>query len=170
MFTMNLGSKPLLRACAFMLVALTPAFSLAQDPFKEIPKLQERIHGLHGQIIASQERLLASQPYNAREDRAFTLLDRTSNGLHMTYREFEALGTYKVLASLITGKLDTQYAMGIVVLQRDYLKKISKGQIEWVEKSLHTAGDQETSRLLLETRDLFRASAELLDRLQIPAP
>jgi hypothetical protein len=170
MSPMNLGSTPLLRACAFLLLALTPSFSLAQDPFEEIPKLLERIEGLETQMLASQERLLASRPLNERQEHAYVLLSNTYSNLDKIYSEFRALSTYKSLANLITEKLAMQYAMRTVVRQRDYLKKITKGQIELVEKALPTAGDQVTTRLLLEVRDLFRFSVELLDSLQVHEP
>lgn len=41
MFTIKLGSKPLLRACAFMLLILTPTFSLAQLQQRPIPNGME---------------------------------------------------------------------------------------------------------------------------------
>jgi hypothetical protein len=168
MSPMNLGSTPLLRACAFLLLALTPSFSLAQDPFDEIPKLQKRMDGLEAQIYASQGRFIVSEAPNPRQDNALMLLTHTSKNLNMINREFQALFQYKLLAGLITGKSATQYALGVVVDQRELLKKLDKASIEVLEKTMHSAGDQETNRLLLEARDLFRSSAELLDRLQVP--
>ena len=170
MSTMKLDSKALLRTCVFLLLALTPSFSLAQDPYDEIPKLQQRIDSLETQMYASQGRLLDSPPLNARQEQAYTLLSGTSQGLKMINRELQALYQYKFLASFITDKLATQYAMRLMENQRDFIKKIARGQTELIEKALHIARDQETNRLLLEARDLFRSSGELLDRLQVPEP
>lgn len=168
MSTMNVGSKSLLRACSFLLVALTHSFSLAQDPFDEIPKLQKRMDGLEAQIWESQGRFIASEELNPRQDNALMLLTHTSKNLNIINREFQALFQYRFLAGLITGKSATQYALGVVVDQRELLKKLNKVSIEVLEKTMHSAGDQETNRLLLEARDLFRSSRDLLDRLQVP--
>lgn len=170
MSPMNLGSTPLLRACAFLLLALTPSFSLAQDPFDAIPKLQGRMDSLQAQMRASQERLLDSETRNARQDNAFTLLTHTHESLDRINREFQALFTYKFLASMVTENRMIQDAFRVVENQRDLLKRINKESIKLLEKTMHAARDQETTRLLLEVRDLFRSSAELLDRLEVPEP
>jgi len=155
--------------CALVLL-FTPSFLLAQDPYDEIQKLQGRIADLGAQIEASQRRLLETGTRNARQADAFEILNSTLTRLDSVNREFTVLSQLKFLASLMTEKLAIQYAMRTVEGQRTYFKAITKGSIELSEKYLSYPNDRETTRLLLEARELFRSSAELLDRLQIPAP
>lgn len=170
MSTMKLISKTLLRTCAFLLLALTPSFLLAQDPYDEIQKLQKRLDSLEVQMYASQARLFSAGTFNTRHENANILLTNTSKNLNMINREFQALSQYKRLASMVTDKRLGPYALEIVEAQHDLLKKLNAAAIGVLEKTMHNAGDPETTRLLLEARDLFRSSAELLDRLRIPAP
>ena len=62
--------------------------------------------------------------------------------------------------------------MRIVEGQCDYMKKLNRRSIETLEKenAMHAAGDQETTRLALAAIDLYRSSAELLDRLEVTDP
>ena len=84
----------------------------------------------------------------------------------MTEREFQALYHYKILASLVTDKQRVPHAMRIVERQRDYMKKLNMLSIETLEKETPMHADQDTTRLALAAIDLYRSSAELLDRLQ----
>lgn len=153
-----------------LLLLFTPSFLLAEDPYDEIPKLQKRIDSLEMQMYTSQMRLLASGALNVRHENTYILLTDTSKNLNMISREFRALSQYKLLVSMVTETRLVPSALEILEDQRDLLKKLNVASTGILEKTMHNAGDQETARLLLEARDLFRSSAELLDHLQISAP
>ena len=170
MSTANLGSLAWwsgLVAWVFALLVFSTSFALAQDPYDEIPKLQERYESLAMEVATSQKRILSSSRTYASQENAYTLLNDVWGRLTMMDREFSALNNYKLLASLVTEKWRVPHAMRIVDRQRDYMKKLNTLSIETLEKTMHAAGDQETTRLALAARDLYRSSAELLDRLQV---
>jgi len=62
------------------------------------------------------------------------------------------------------------HARNILDGQKQYMVKRITSANDFIEKSMYRIKDQETSRLMLEARDLLRTSAELVNRVQISEP
>lgn len=170
-------------ACLF---ALMPSITLAQDASveiseqhfadslkraqvvgDEISKHQEQYSRLHDEYITSARRMNTVELVEARS-REISMLMEVGNHLEGIDAAFTALRIHMLLAGLVTRKQLLPAANRLVKTHRDYMIKRTHNSIRHIEEILHLVRDKETSRLLLEARDFFRSSAELLDRLQVP--
>lgn len=151
-----------------LLLVCTPSLALAQASNSEMRKQQLQFFSLIKEIIAVQERMLSSATLH--KETAFDLLTEAGKNLEITRREVEVLLDYISLASLVTEKKLTPKAMKIIRFQLGYMRGITALHIESLEKTMHISSDEETTQLLLKSRDLFRSSVELLDRVQVPEP
>jgi hypothetical protein len=84
-----------------------------------------------------------------------------------TNREFDVLNMSFVLASMVTEKRLVPNANRIKDLQRSYMTKQVSISVQYIEKTMPRVKDPETMRLLLEARDLFRSSSDLIQRMKI---
>jgi hypothetical protein len=144
-------------------------FASSQDVVAEIHKHQERYSKLDAQFIAGERRIASSGEINPGQDRILNLLFTVSGNLSLMDAEFSALQTYITQASMVTDKRLIRTSMNIIQIQRASMIKRTRVFTQYIQEALHTATDQETTLLLLEARDLFRASADVLERLQITA-
>jgi hypothetical protein len=74
------------------------------------------------------------------------------------------------LASMVTRRQLLPHAIKTLDTYRVFMLKRTKAYSQYIEQSLHFSRDQDATRLMLEARDLFRSSAELLGRLQVNEP
>ena len=153
---------------------LTCAFALfvgahsahAQDISTEITKHQERYGKLETEFATSRARILSSVGTFKAQETAYRHLDEVGRLLVSMNREFDVLNGSMALASLVTEKLSIPNAKRYIELQRGYMTKLTSISVKHIEQIMPNAKDQETIRLLLEARDLFRTSAEFLDRMK----
>ena len=157
-------------AVMFLFCVFSTINAYAQDVSVEIARQQEMIEKLEDQFMTSQRRILSSDSAYAGQELAYGQLDGVANLLASTYREFTVLIQSLTLAELVTDPHAIPQARKIFGLQKQYMVKRMTNASDSIEKSMHRIKDQETSRMLLEARDLFRSSAELVNRVQISEP
>jgi hypothetical protein len=155
--------------CVWVLATFicSESFASNQDVVDEIQKHQEQYSKLDTEFMAGQRRIASSLEMNPGQDRIFNLLFTVSGNLSVMDAQFSALQTYITLASMVTEKRWVPTSRNIVEIHRASMIKRTRVFTQHIQNVLHTATDQETTRLLLEARDLFRSSADLLERLQI---
>lgn len=154
------------RASDFLLalVVLFACSSLAhaQDAFARIARHQDQMEKLGSDFISSQRRILALPTTSQAHDLAYDQLNVVGQLLTTANREFSVLTQSMMLAELVTDKRATPRAKRILEGQRDYMVQRIRSASEFTEKTIPRAKDDETSRLLLEARDIFKASVDLL--------
>ena len=137
----------------------------AQDTRAQIAKHQERIGKLERDFSTSQARLLAQTNTSSAQFVTYVQLSSVGEFLSEANREFGVLSQSLILASLVTEKRALPDAKRIVDIQKKYMLKRMRSATEFTEKALALAQDQETSRLLLEARDMLKASTEFVESL-----
>jgi len=142
----------------------------AQDISAEIARHQEKFDKLENEFETSLKRILSSPGAYAAQEVAYTQLDYVADRLASANREFTVLITLLTLADLVTEKWAILAAKRTIDRQKDYMIKSITRSAAFIEKGLHRARDQETTRLLLEARDLMQVSVEFVRRLQSPEP
>ena len=163
-------SSPLLKILATFVLLAVCCNTYAQDILAQIASHQERIEKLENDFITSQRRILASASTSSAQDLTFDQLNAVGNLLGSANREFSALTQSLMLAALVTDKRALPQAKRIVENQKDFMVKRMQSAVEYTEKTLLRAKDPETNRLLLEARDIFRASAEFVGRMKVSEP
>ena len=151
----------------FVLLALAHGYGQAKDVSVEIQEHEERYLKLQSDFSMSQARIESSVSTFGAQQQSYLQLAYVSQTLMSMYREFDVLRSSITLANFVTEKIWVPTARRYVELQRDYMIKLALNNIGYIEKNMHRAGDQETTRLLLEARDLFRSSVELLGSLPL---
>ena len=106
----------------------------------------------------------------AAQERALTQLEYVGHLLGSAGREIAVLDHTLQLATLVTDGRAIPLARRYVELQRDYMVKQMMLSVAHIEKTIHLAGDQETSRLLLEARDLLQSATDFVGRLSVVEP
>jgi hypothetical protein len=157
-------------ACCVWVLAIficSESFASSQKVVEEIQKHQVRYSKLDAEFIVGQRRIASSGKMNPGQDRIFNLLFTVSGNLSFMEAEFSALQTYITQASMVTEKRSIPISRNLVETHRASMIKRTRVFTQYIQKALHPATDQEITRLLLEARDLFRSSADLLERLQI---
>jgi hypothetical protein len=137
----------------------------AQDTLAQIAKHQERIEKLENDFSVSQRRLLAQTNMSSAQDLTYDQVTSVGELLSTANREFGVLSQSPILASLVTEKRALPLAKRIVDAQKEYMVKRMRSATEFTERTLARAKDQETSRLLLEARDMLKASTEFIESL-----
>jgi hypothetical protein len=137
----------------------------AQDTLAQIAKHQERIGKLENDFFTSQRRLLAQTNTSSAQFATYVQLNSVGEFLSEANREFGVLSQSLILANLVTEKRALPDAKRIVDAQKKYMLKRMRSATEFIEKTLAVAQDQETSRLLLEARDMLKASTEFVESL-----
>ena len=160
----------ILAVVTFFFSAFSTLNAYAQDISVEIVRQQEMIGKLEDQFITSQRRILSSDIAYAGQESAYDQLNAVGNLLGSTNREFIALITSLTLANLVTVPHAIPQARKILDTQKQSMVKRMTIKSDFIEKSMLRVKDQETSRMLLEARDLFRSSVELVNRVQILEP
>ncbi len=155
-----------LLTCVFALFVGAHSVS-AQDISAELTKHQERYGKLETEFTTSQARILSSVGTFEAQETAYGQLEYVGQLLASMNREFDVLSMSMALASLVTDNRAVPIAKRYIELQRGHMTKRTSSSVQYIEKIMPRAKDQETTRLLLEARDLFRSSADLLDRLKI---
>lgn len=151
-------------AAVVLVTAVTQSPVPAQDVFADIDKHQERYEKLQRDILTSQQRILSSEETFGAQELAYSQLDVVYSALESINREFDILSTLITLASLVTDKRAIPQARGYVELQLKYMAKRASHSAEFIEKQMHRVRDPETSRLLIEARDLLRSSVDFFGR------
>lgn len=146
-----------------------PAFG-QQDLLAETSKFQTRFSELSKEFLASQRRILSSERAFAAQENALVILRGVNDGLTSNGREFGVLRQTLTLAMLVTDARAIPLAERIVMWQRDNMLAEMKHATEYIEETLPKAGDRETSRLLLQARDLLRSASEFTSSITAPLP
>jgi hypothetical protein len=160
----------------FVMVALFATWQIpvspvhAQEIYAEIAKYQERLQKLENELTTSQRRMLSSANPEGVQVAAYTHLEHTAQLLASANREFGVLSQSLTLAALVTDAKSVPLARRVVELQKEYMLKRLSMSADFIEKNKHRAQDPETSRLLLEARDLLRSSMQVVDRIPWVAP
>lgn len=154
----------------FAFLCVLPKLAFSQEVSTEFAKFQDRLQKLSNEIDASQRRMLSSAQVFAAQEAAYAQLDYVAQLATSTHREFSVLDQVLHLAMLVTDKRAIPLARKSVELQRDYMVKQLTHAVGHIEKTMHRAGDQETSRLMLQARDLFRAANQFLVVSNLPVP
>ncbi len=154
------------RLLAILTLALFSATSYAQDVLDEIAKHQERIDRIANDISASQRRITASANTSPAQDRTYEQLNRVFYILMAAKQEFYALSQSLMLAALVTDKKLIPLARRIVEGREDSMVGLFQINTKFAEETLASARDPETSRLLLEARDVLKASTDLVIHLK----
>ena len=82
-------------------------------------------------------------------------------------REFDVLNMALALASMVTETRFVPNSNRIKDFQRSYMTNLVSISVQHIEKTIPRVKDPETTRLLLEARNLFRSSSDLLGRLSV---
>lgn len=159
-----LNLSRMLKIGTALFLVLCSISSYAQDALADIAKHQERIERLENEFVASKRRILVSAGISSTQ--TYDQLDSVSNFLSSVSREFEGLARSIMLATLVTDKRAIPHARTIVETQKDFMARRFQIATDFTEKTLLRAADPETKRLLLEARDIFNASTELVTRLK----
>jgi len=138
----------------------------AQEFFQAISEHQERYAALEANYNASLARIISSAETFQAQEHAYELLDNVAHRLGSTNREFDVLNVTMELARMVTDRDSKARADRFVDLQLNYMDGVTLNYIQYVDKALTRSTDQETTRLLVEARDLFRSSSDLLDRIE----
>lgn len=157
-------------AVASFFYAFSTINAYAKDIVDEILQQQEMISKLEDQFITSQRRILSSESAYAGQELAYDQLVTVGNFLARTNIELGALIRSLNLTLLVTDQRLIPHARNILDGQKQYMVKRITSANDFIEKSMYRIKDQETSRLMLEARDLLRTSAELVNRVQISEP
>lgn len=169
----TLGTRRNLLQTALLLLMIltTPAFG-QQDILAEASKFQDRFSDLSKEFFASERRILSTERTFAAQENALIILKHVHEKLYSNSREFRVLQQTLILALLVTDIRAIPAAEKILALQRDYMIDNMKDAVEYIEKAIPDAGDKETARLLLQTRDLLRSGNEFMKNitLQLPKP
>ena len=153
----------------YLVTSTIPAFG-EQDVYAEISKFQERFQKLSEEFLASQSRILSSTQTFAAQESAYAQLEQVAGLLSSNGREFDVLYQVLNLAMLVTDKRALPLARKSVEVQRDYMVKQMIRAAGYIDKTIHRAGDQETSRLLLQGRDLLRAGSDFASGITLALP
>jgi hypothetical protein len=82
-------------------------------------------------------------------------------------REFDVLNMSLLMASMVTEKRFVPNANRVIDFQRSYMTKQISISVQHIEKTMPRVKDPETTRLLLDARDLLRSSSDFLGRLRV---
>lgn len=166
--TPNARSSKALRVLAAAALFLACLSAYAQDTLAQISKHQERIEKLESEFFTSQRRLLSFAGTSDAQFLAHDQLNAVGQWLNVANREFGVLTQSLMLASRVTDKRAMPHAIRIVEAQKKYMADGMRRMIDITEKALARAKDQETSRLLLEARDVLKGSTEFVENLKAP--
>ena len=131
----------------------------------EIAKHQEKFANLENELLMSQRRMLSAAGADGIQVAAYAQLEYTAQLLASADREFSVLSQSLSLAALVTEARSVPLARRFVQLQKEYMLKRISTSADFIEQNKHRARDPETSRLLLEARDLLRSSVSLIQRI-----
>jgi hypothetical protein len=131
----------------------------------EIAKHQEKFANLENELLISQRRMLSAAGADGIQVAAYAQLEYTAQLLASADREFSVLSQSLSLAALVTEARSVPLARRFVQLQKEYMLKRISTSADLIEQNKHRAKDPETSRLLVEARDLLRSSVSLIDRI-----
>jgi hypothetical protein len=112
----------------------------AQAP-EEIPAFQAKFQSLSQEFSASQRRILSSRQTFAAQEGAQAQLDFVGDFLSSTDREFDVLGAFFLLASLITDQRSFALSRKIVKAQQEYMLARMAIAVAYIDKTAHRAGD-----------------------------
>jgi hypothetical protein len=154
-----------------LIIALffAPVFSLAQersiDPAGEFNQFSIRYSALHGNFNTLLKRYVDSGEMYAKRRAEFTLLISVMGNLHTSNCQMIALQGHLLLRMMVTDKPLAEQARSFMSTQYQSVKETKEANIFYIENLLHVSRDQEFTKLLLEARDLDRAVAEYLGRI-----
>jgi hypothetical protein len=131
----------------------------------EIAKHQEKFANLENELLMSQRLMLSSAGADGIQVATYAQLEYTAQLLASADREFSVLSQSLSLAALVTEARSVPLARRFVQLQKEYMLKRISTSADFIEQNKHRAKDPETSRLLLEARDLLRSSVSLIQRI-----
>jgi hypothetical protein len=131
----------------------------------EIAKHQEKFANLENELLTSQRLMLSSAGADGIQVATYAQLEYTAQLLASADREFSVLSQSLSLAALVTEARSVPLARRFVQLQKEYMLKRISTSADFIEQNKHRAKDPETSRLLLEARDLLRSSVSLIQRI-----
>jgi len=161
------GRSLVFKGFAALLFFCVCGTTYAQDVFAQIAKHQERLEKINSELSTSMSRIIASGIPTPEQNRAYELLNNVEYQIRAASREFQVLTHSLVLASMVTDKRMLPLAKRSVEIQKDYMVNQMQGTVTYLEKILHHT-DQETTRLLLESRDALRVSIDFVNRLKAP--
>jgi hypothetical protein len=162
----RLNFWPSLLTCLFALFIGASSVQ-AQDITAEITTLQERYVKLENEFSASQARIISAVRTFEAQETAYGQLDYVSQLLVSMNREFDVLNMALALASMVTETRFVPNSNRIKDFQRSYMTNLVSISVQHIEKTIPRVKDPETTRLLLEARNLFRSSSDLLGRLSV---
>jgi hypothetical protein len=162
----RLNFWPGLLTCLFALF-IGASSAQAQDTSAEITTLQERYMKLENEFSASQARIISSVSTFEAQETAYGQLDSVSQTLVSMNREFDVLNMSLLMASMVTEKRFVPNANRVIDFQRSYMTKQISISVQHIEKTMPRVKDPETTRLLLDARDLLRSSSDFLGRLRV---
>jgi len=164
--------SPLLMVAPFATWPILVSPAHAQDTYANVAKLQaeiathqEKFASLENELLVNQRRMLSAASNDGMQVSAYAQLEYTAQLLASADREFSVLSQSLSLAALVTEARSVPLARRFVQIQKEYMLKRFASSAEFIEQNKHRAKDPETSRLLLEARDLLRSSVSLLDRI-----
>lgn len=152
----------------------TPVFSLAQESrvesltssFAELQQYEERYLALDQTFaLAIEQNVSSSVEVQEKRQLPTNLLMGVHEGLQRASDDLATLQANLLLADMVTEKQSTEKAREFVRHLYRSTKKRIESSIQLIEKSLPLSRDQETTKLLLEARDLHRAVADYLGRV-----
>lgn len=119
---------------------------------KQLQQCQERYSALADRCTTLARQHLDS---NKREHK-MDLLITVGTGLQRADFELSALQGYWFLVGMVNEE-EMINAIAFVKSQYNFIKRRTEVSIHFIEKTIHTSNDQETTRLLLQARDLHRS-------------
>lgn len=154
----------------FLLILLPVASTHAQKVSDQTITHLNRLDSLRVQVDASRQRIFAMPPRTASEHIAGIQLGFAHDALASSTREFGALIMAASIASLVTEPKLVPKAREFLGQQRGLMSTLFSKYIDYIEYQLPRGHDAETSRLLLQTRDLLRTSRQLVDNFDPSTP
>ena len=159
----------------FLIIALLlmPIFSLGQErsskllglPSPELEQYSNRYLSLSDEFSTALRRYVSTGEMHEKRRNEFDLLMYVGGELQTTDAELTALQGHLLLADMVTEKPLIRQARNFISLQYQHTKMRSETRAQYIERNLHVSRDQETTNLLLAARDLHRAVADYLRRL-----
>lgn len=131
---------------------------------------QEVISKLTDKIYAAQERLDAIKNITAVQHRATVQLDIASHRLDAAQTEFATLEKMLVLLGLVTDQNNRSSAVTIIENHKFAMSGRMRRWAKLIERMLPNASDKEANGLLLEARDLLKASVDFVGTIKVSLP
>jgi len=138
---------------------------MAQKWTSQIELLQSKYESTAREIITSQSRILANKQAFGSNESTYELLDLTANNLDKVARRLDALYSQLFLFELITDKANREHGRRGVERLIKELEREASSLSGFVEKTLPRAKDAETTRLILQARDLLKNTGETASAL-----